>query len=76
MITGAYQKGGMIYIYTDKRGNVPRACNGWLVSWNGNSFSYITQKGSCSVNVRNEDMRDIGHYNAPNRITKGDGWSM
>ena len=76
MITGCHQKGTLIYVYTSDRGNVPRTYNGWLVGWNGNTFSYITQKGSRLVNVRDENMKDVSHYNAPDRITKGDGWSM
>ncbi|MBQ6535133.1 MAG: hypothetical protein IJI37_08160 [Opitutales bacterium] len=72
MIVNAIQKGGMIYIYTDKG---MKTRNGYLVSFTGSSISYVSSPGSQTVIVLGEDLYRIRSFNAPRPVTSGPGWS-
>lgn len=72
MIVNAIQKGGLIYIYTDK--GATRTINGYLVSFSGNAISYIATKGTKIVTVLDGDLRRIRSFCAPREIKSGIGW--
>lgn len=72
MIVNAVQKGGMIYIYTDKG---MKTRNGYLVSFTGSSISYVSSPGTQLVIVLDEDLYRIRSFNSPVKITSGPGWS-
>ncbi len=71
MIVNAIQKGGMIYIYTEKG---MKTRNGYLVSFTGNAISYVTSPNTQTVIVLDENLRRIRSFCAPKRITSGIGW--
>ncbi len=73
MIVNAIQKGGLIYIYTDKG---MKTKNGYLVSFTGSSLSYVSSKGSQLIIVIDDKLYRIRSFNAPKKITEGPGWSM
>ncbi len=72
MIINAIQKGGLIYIYTDKG---MKTRNGYLVSFTGSSISFVSSPGSQLVIVLDEKLYRIRSFNAPHKITSGPGWS-
>ena len=72
MITDAFQKGGLIYIYNEK-GRL-HTVNGYLVSFTGSSLSYINSKNTQTVIVLDENMRRIRSFCAPRRISSGPSW--
>lgn len=72
MITNAFQKGGLIYIY-DEKGHL-HTRNGYLVAFTGSSISYVTSKNTQTVIVLDDKLNKIRSFCAPNRITSGLGW--
>ncbi len=72
MIVNAIQKGGLIYIYTDKG---MKTRNGYLVSFTGSSISFVSSPGSQLVIVLDDKLYRIKSFNAPRKIMSGPGWS-
>lgn len=71
MIVNAMQKGGMIYIYTDKG---MKTRNGYLVSFTGTSVCYVTSPNTKTVIVLDENLHLLRSFNAPKAISSGIGW--
>ena len=72
MILNVIQKGGLMYIYTDKG---MKTRNGYLVSFTGSSLSFVTSPGSQLIIVLDDKLYRIKSFNAPKKITSGPGWS-
>jgi len=72
MIINAIQNGNSIYVYKDKGAVMVRS--GFLVSFSGSSYSYVTSKGSQMIMVCDENGHPIKSFNAPKAVRSGLGW--
>lgn len=63
MIVSAIQKGGMIYVYDENGHAITK--NGYLVSFTGTTFSYVTSRISKIVLVYDDKGRFVRSFNAP-----------
>lgn len=67
MILNCIQKGG-----SDKG---LKTRNGYLVSFTGSNYSYVSSKKSRTVIVEDDKMYRVKSFCSPTKITSGFGWS-
>ncbi len=72
MIVSAIQKGGMIYIYTDKG---MKTRTGYLVSFTSQTVNHLCSKTSRTIYVVDENLKVVRTFVSPVAITSGPGWS-
>lgn len=72
MIVNCVQKGSSILIYKD-RGSTDMN-PGYLVAFNGSSYSYVCSPGSQTLIVRDERRKHIATVQMQKRVWEGIGW--